>query len=276
MPLAQERVAASDQTDPEVPRTSVVARVTRILDVFGQTPGPLLLEDVAAISGLPRSTTFRIMTQLVEQHWLEHGQRGFQLGPRALGAASPVQRGERTYGRLRQAAANELNDLHLATGAVVHLGVLEGGLLLYLDKLGGAALHSVPSQVGGQVPADTTPMGRAMLATLSPEQVDALALTTADRPRRGALDPADLHARLHACRRRAGLDVVRWPGTRGIVALGAPVHGSNGLVAAIGVAARGERLIPETLAPVLLAASRRLTCELGGTPRPGRRRAPGR
>lgn len=274
MSLVQERPAASDEARPEAPRTSVVARVTRILDVFDQHPGPLLLEEVAAISGLPRSTTFRIMTQLIEQHWLMHDLRGFQLGPRALGAAGPTRSDSRGRDRLRQAAAHELNDLHLATGAVVHLGVLEGGLVLYLDKLGGAALHSVPSQVGERVPADTTPMGRAMLSTLSPERVDALLLATADRPRRTPLDTTELHARLHACRRRSGIDVVRRSGTRGIAALGAPVHGGDGLVAAIGVAARGDALIPETLAPVLLRVARRLTAEVGGSPGPGRRRGP--
>lgn len=274
MSLVQERSSAVDPVGAGAPRSSVVARVTRILDVFGQSAGPLLLEDVAAVSGLPRSTTFRIMAQLVEQHWLEHGQGGYHLGPRALGLSSPLPEGERTHGRLRQAAAHELNDLQLVTGAVVHLGVLEGGLVLYLDKLGGAALHSVPSQVGERVPADTTPMGRAMLATLSPEEVDARVRATADRPRRRPLDTDELHGLLHACRRRAGVDVVRRSGTRGIVALGAPVLGTDGLVAAIGVAARGDALIPETLTPVLLATARRLTSELGGRPRGVRRRGP--
>ncbi|WP_244928608.1 helix-turn-helix domain-containing protein [Nocardioides sp. W7] len=266
MTLMQERIGTTDELDG--PRTSVVARVTRILDVFAQTPGQLMLEDVTAISCLPRSTAFRIMTQLVEQGWLEHGQRGYRLGPRAQGIAA---RGEQDHGRLRQVAAGVLNELQLTTGAVVHLGVLEGGLVLYLDKLGGAALQSVPSQVGGLVPADTTPMGRAMLATHSPEDVDALVAATADRPRRRPLDHDDLHARLNTCRRRAGVDVVRPAGSRGIAALGAPVHGTDGLLASIGIASR-DRLDLEKHAPVLLSAARRLTLELGGTRQSGGRR----
>ncbi|HTW16800.1 MAG TPA: IclR family transcriptional regulator [Nocardioides sp.] len=268
MTLVQERVGTTEDLDG--PRTSVVARVTRILDVFAQAPGHLLLEDVTAIAGLPRSTTFRIMAQLVEQGWLAHGSRGYRLGPRAQGIAAS---GEQDHGRLRQAAAGVLNDLQLATGSVIHLGVLEGGMLVYLDKLGGAALQTVPSQIGGRVPADTTPMGRAMLATLSPEHVDALLSATADLPRRRPLDLDDLHTRLHACRRRAGIDVVLQADRRNIAALGAPVSGENGLLASIGIASRGGRVVPEKMAPLLLSAARRLTHELGGAPRGVARRS---
>lgn len=276
MTVVQER-ETSVEAGPEVtgPRQSVVERVTQILDVFLVGPEVLGLEDVTMLTGLPRSTTFRIMTQLVDLEWLEHDARGYRLGTRALGVGART----RDHGALRSAAAGVLNRLHLATGAVVHLGVLEGGLLYYLDKLGGPVLDSVPSTVGTRVPADTTPMGRAMLATIPPEQVDAFVSTTADRPRRAPVDLEDLHLRMNACRRRGGVDIVRNGGpARRITALGAPVLGRGGLVASVGVSSSDGRLIPETAVPPLMAAARRLTEELGGTttPSPSRRPRHGR
>src|SRR5690606_18322536 len=135
-----------------------------------------------------------------------------------------------------------------------------------LDKVGGPVLDSIPSNVGTRVPADTTPMGRAMLAVLSPERVDALVASTADIPRRAPLDMIDLHRRLGACRQRGGVDIVRAGGpNKRIVALGAPVHGPDGLLASIGVSCSDGQIVPEHVAPMLLSAAQRLTTDLGGT-----------
>jgi DNA-binding IclR family transcriptional regulator len=249
-------------TDDRVQRPSVVERVTQILDAFQQSPDRLLLEDVTAITSLPRSTAFRLMTQLVELGWLDHDAHGYRLGARAIGMSARTH----DHGGLRSMAARMLNRLHLQTRAVVHLAVLEGGLLYYLDKVGGPVLDSIPSTVGTRVPADTTPMGRAMLATLSPERVDALVASTADHPRRAPLDLMDLHRRLGACRQRGGVDIVRNGGAhQRINALGAPVHGPDGLLASIGVSCGDGQLVPEHVAPLLLSAARHLTTDLGGT-----------
>lgn len=262
MSSVQDRhVEPSVEREAVVPRQSVVQRVMQVLDVFLVGPERLMLEDVAVMTGLPRSTAFRLMSQLVDLHWLEHDSRGYRLGARSqsLGARTD------DHSDARSAAAGVLNRLHLGTGAVVHFGVLEGGLIYYLDKLGGPVLDSIPSTVGRRVPADTTPMGRAMLATLAPEQVDALTATTAHQPRRRPLDQSDLHNRLQACRQRNGIDVMRNGGRhRRIFALGAPVFGAGGLVASLGVASSDGRVVPEITAPLLVSAAQQLSDELGG------------
>ncbi len=260
--MTPEGTGRSPQAEDRAQRPSVVERVTQILDAFQQSPDRLLLEDVTAITSLPRSTAFRLMTQLVELGWLDHDARGYRLGARAIGMSARTH----DHGGLRSMAARMLNRLHLQTRAVVHLAVLEGGMLYYLDKVGGPVLDSIPSNVGTRVPADTTPMGRAMLAVLSPERVDALVASTADIPRRAPLDMIDLHRRLGACRQRGGVDIVRAGGpNKRIVALGAPVHGPDGLLASIGVSCSDGQIVPEHVAPMLLSAAQRLTTDLGGT-----------
>lgn len=242
-------------------RASLVERVTLILDAFQTAPGRLLLEDVAAMTALPRSTAFRIMGQLIDLGWLEHDSRGYRLGARTIG----VQTRSDDHQALRTAADRVLNGLFLQTGSVVYLAVLDGGMVHYLDKLGGRVLDSISSRVGARLPADTTPMGRAMLATLSPERVEALVSITADHPRRAPVDLDDLHTRLAACRRR-GYDVVRDGGPRQtITAIGASVHGRHGMLASIGVACSDGQIVPENVAPALLSAARRLTSDIGGT-----------
>lgn len=233
------------------PRPGVVERLTQILDVFATGPERILLEDITSLTGLPRSTAFRILSQLVDLQWLEHDSRGYSLGARVHGISS---RGS-NHTAVRSAAANVLNDLHLATGAVAHLTVLEGGTVHYLDKVGGAASSSIPSRVGARLPAEKTVSGRALLACLAPERVDAL--MTLGRTEDERVDLVRLHAQLNQVRRKHGLAYAPIENcSSGIGSVAAPILGPDGSVGAISAATRGA--VPlDTVAPMVAFAARR-------------------
>ncbi|MER7683345.1 IclR family transcriptional regulator C-terminal domain-containing protein [Streptomyces sp. NPDC096934] len=57
---------------------------------------------------------------------------------------------------------------------VVHLTVLDGPDVVDLDKVGGRFAAAIPSRVGGHAPAHCTAGGKAILAWIAPERVDAL------------------------------------------------------------------------------------------------------
>lgn len=247
-------MSAATTTEALVPvpekasRLGVVERVTQILDAFTDAPGRLLLEDVTRITGLPRSTAFRILGQLIDQGWIEHDAPGYRLGPRASTLAARAC----DYEDIRAAASVALNELHLATGAVVHLSVLEGGIVHYLDKVGPVASSSVPSRVGARILASDTVSGRALLAQLSPERADT-ALEAARRG--GSLDVAALHRELAAIRQRRGVAFSAGESRRsGISSIAVPVLGPRGAVAAISLATKG-RIVPNSAAPLLLRAA---------------------
>lgn len=245
---------AAPGTDERVTRLGVVQRVILVLDAFTDAPGRLLLEDVCRITALPRSTAFRILRQLVDLHWVEHNTTGYALGPRAEQLTGRTA----DYEDLRVAAHIPLNELHLATRAVVHLSVLEGGTVHYLDKVGGPASSSVPSRVGARIPASETVSGRALLACLDAEDVDRIMRTT----RGASTDLSGLHRELAEARARQGMAmIVRGLRETGISSMAVPVFGPRGPVAAISVAVRGE--LPRGRAqPLLLGASRATTCNL--------------
>ena len=231
-------------------RLGVVERVTQILDTFTDAPGRLLLEDVTRITGLPRSTAFRILRQLVDQHWVEHDSRGYSLGARPSILAASAGGSE----DIRAAAAVALNELHLTTGAVVHLSVLEGGVVHYLDKVGPAAAATVPSRVGARILATDTVSGRTLLAHLTPEQVDA-ALLSALNGRRPTMDMAAIHRELSTIRQRHGVAISEGASRpTGISSISAPVLGPRGAVAAISVASR-EFLRPGSVVPLVVQAA---------------------
>ncbi|NUP27666.1 MAG: IclR family transcriptional regulator, partial [Nocardia sp.] len=58
------------------------------------------------------------------------------------------------------------------TGYVVHLAVLDGNDVVYLDKIGGRLAGAVPTRVGGRQPAHCTAVGKAILAYADGERGD--------------------------------------------------------------------------------------------------------
>ena len=160
---------AGGQPKKDLP-PSMVERMTLILDAFDGRAARLTLEEVACRTQLPRSTVHRILDQLVKLDWVDHASFGYCLGRRALGLGG----GDGGHSQIREAAAPLLHELHLQTGMVVHLSVLDGRESVYLDKVGGRFAAALPSRVGGRVLAHSTAGGKAMLAWIDPERVDAL------------------------------------------------------------------------------------------------------
>lgn len=148
---------------------SMLDRFTVIIDCFDGGSGLRTLDEIAARTGLPRSSAHRILDQLVRLGWLTHCARGYGLGLRA----SPWPTAPAGDIRLRAAAAPALHELLLHTGAVVHLGVLDRGDIVHLDKLGGPEAAQVPTAVGDRAPAHLRALGAAALAGIAPEDVTA-------------------------------------------------------------------------------------------------------
>lgn len=137
---------------------SVLGRVTLLLEPFRTAEG-LTLTELAQRTGFPRSSTHRMLLQLVKVGWISRTGTTYRLGPKMieLGALA------RIHDRIHKAALPALYDLQTETGLVVHLAVLDGGDLLYLEKIGGRWTSEMPSHVGERRPADETAAGIAML-----------------------------------------------------------------------------------------------------------------
>jgi DNA-binding IclR family transcriptional regulator len=181
--------------------TSMVARVAVIMNALGAADQRLRLDEIVTRTGLPRSSTHRILTQLHDVGLLLHGPDGY-----GLAQSSPSATGIRDHSHLRSVAAPLLERLHRDTALVVHLGVLVDADVVYLDKLSGSSGFSVPTRVAGRTPAHASALGKAMLAKLSPEDVDGM-FTGPMRKRTPATiaDLPTLHQELARIRSRHGL-----------------------------------------------------------------------
>ncbi|GAB3136397.1 IclR family transcriptional regulator [Microbispora hainanensis] len=249
---------AEEATTPARLPQSMVERMTLIMDAFTGRSTRLTLEDVARRTHLPRSTAHRILDQLVRLDWLDHTSSGYRLGKRALGLGGR----DGGHGEIREAAAPLLHRLQIRTGMVVHLAVLDGAEVFYLDKVGGRFALSVPSRVGGRAPAHCTALGKAILAWLEPEQVEALIDGHISRlTNRTIGDIGTLHQELNRIRQRRGLAFERGECFPGISCVAAAVRGPEEPVA--GISLVGDARTPlEQVAPLVADAARQVSLAL--------------
>jgi len=136
--------------------SAVIDRISLVLDAF-DGPGRLTLAQIVRRTGLPRSSAHRMLERLVQLRWLRRSGRDYELGMRLVELGSLAVHQD----RLVRAAAPLLGELHRATGLVVHLAVLDGPDVVYLDKIGD---RTIPTRVGGRHPAHCTAVGKAILA----------------------------------------------------------------------------------------------------------------
>lgn len=255
MTIAMEATRAPAPTDTCAP--SMVERITIIMDAFSLPHTRISLEEVTARTGLPRSTTHRILDQLVHSGWASHVGNLYGLGPRALrlGARDIV------YEDLRSASNARLHQLAQATGLVVHLAALDGPEVYYIDKFG-TNVTKVPSEVGGRAPAHCTAAGKGILAWLAPEVVHELYQDELDVPTRRSLpNVTALHQELARIRLRKGVAMEHGECHANIGCIGVAIRDPFGPVAGISIVAESGAPL-ERLTPLLVSTARTISDNL--------------
>lgn len=148
----------------EGPRIESIDRALQLLTAMMDAGGqPLSLAELTERVGIAKPTCYRALSTLklrgfVEQD-VETGQ--YRLGPMAM------RMGETFAGTRNLAGALHpvLVRLSRATGELVHLGVLSGDRMLYIDKVEPERAIRVWSAIGQTVPVATSALGRAVLST---------------------------------------------------------------------------------------------------------------
>jgi IclR family transcriptional regulator, KDG regulon repressor len=138
-----------------------VGKAIALLEAFDR-PGGIGVSELSRSAGLPKSTAYRLLQILEEWQFIERAGRRYRLGSRLfeLGNRVPYC----TPRSLRDIAHPFLEELYELSHETVHLAVLNGTDVLYLEKLYGHNPVRSPSYIGGRVPAYSTALGKAMLA----------------------------------------------------------------------------------------------------------------
>ncbi|MBC3191942.1 IclR family transcriptional regulator [Pseudonocardia sp. C8] len=151
-----------------------IESVDRTLQVLTQLADrrELKLSEVRAHLGVGQSTAHRLMAMLVYRGFAvqDPDTRAYRPGPALFGIAAAAA----DSFDVARAVRPVLERLAEETGETVHLGVLSGTAVRYLDVVESPAALRVTGRVGRLTPAHATSLGKAMLATYDDDRVREL------------------------------------------------------------------------------------------------------
>jgi DNA-binding IclR family transcriptional regulator len=164
--MKRTEVADLDDASGDSPSANAKAlagtqTLLRGLDIISAVAyNSLGLAELSKEVGLTRSTTYRLATALVDQRFLKFTPRvGYELGPKLLELGHLAAR----HMSLPRIAHDYLVQLARETGDIAHLGVMDNGRVLYLDKIPGSRRIEINSRIGDTQPLRSTGLGKAML-----------------------------------------------------------------------------------------------------------------
>lgn len=222
----------ASETSAKNPKNYVasVGKAFAVLKSFTSEAFELTLSEIAARADLDRGTAFRLIQTLVELGYLQAvpQSRRFRLGVACLDLGYTAL----SHGSLRTIVEPLLRDLVPEVGDAASLGILDGGDVVYLARVGaGLDRHKMDRRPGTRIPAYSAALGHVMLAHLArDEQIARLE----SRPRvklseRTLTDLDALLARLDQVKKK-GHAVSDGENAYGLRTLATPIFDAQGLV----------------------------------------------
>lgn len=140
---------------------SVLSRAVRILSAFTTDETALQVSEIARRSQLHVATASRLVAELVEHGLLtREADRRVRIGVRlwelALRASPALT--------LREVAMPFMEDLHHTVGQHIQLGVLDGGEVLFVERLAAPGAVVNVTRIAGRLPLHASSSGLVLLA----------------------------------------------------------------------------------------------------------------
>ncbi|NNM47980.1 IclR family transcriptional regulator [Knoellia koreensis] len=253
-----------------MPNAPAARHALEVLTLLARHTEPLPAGTIARELGLPRSTTYHLLTALTDTGFVTHlpEERRYGLGVAAFELGTAYQR----QAPLQRIARPLLGRLVDTTTHNAHLAVLHGRDVLYVIEERAPGRPLLVTDVGVRLPAPLTASGLAMLAALPAAQLRALFPhrdTLVDRDGRGFPSVTALRRELTTIRSRghAVEEGTVSPGLSSVARAvidhtGHPVAGVALTFPTDGVDA-GER---NRLVAAVTRAAATLTARIGGRP----------
>lgn len=249
--------------DSESGGMSSVTKALKLLDVF-RSEGPVLgVSELARQAGVAKSTAFRLLAMLLDAELVERDGRGYRLSWRLFELGTSVH--GNWSGGLREVSAPWLTESFVrANGAVIHLAVLEGSDVLYLDKVSSPRSPRVPVAAGSRIPASCTAAGKAILGfSAGPVVRKVVEGGMPRRTRYSITESGRMLRELHRVR-TDGFAVDREESALGLTSVAAPVLAGMHPVAAVSITGSTTNFDVANYAKLASWAARRIAMDLGG------------
>ena len=228
--------------------------------------GPQTLDQLAEEAGVHKSTAMRLLRTLEAGRFVRReGPHHYRLGSSLFDLANRALEDL----DVRDAAREPIRELAAATGHTIHLAVLEGDEVVYVDKVDSRHAVRMYSRVGRHVPLHCTAVGKALVAE-RPARVREQLARRLEYPRMTACtigSAEDFLTELDRVRQR-GYAEDRGEHEDFIHCIAVPVHdGSGDVVAAVSLSVPQVLLDFDGLLALvddLLRTAREVSAELGG------------
>lgn len=214
-----------------------------ILEVLAHSEESLGVTEIGNRISLHKSTVHRILQTLCYRGYVEKEKDNerYKLGIKI------VELGIRFFNDLeiRKIAGPILEDLAKSLDEVVHLVLPDDGEVVYIDKRESSHVVSMRSKVGRRAPMHCTAVGKALLSTMSEEEVKHI-LESKGMPRftpNTITEPDVLTKELEVIR-QTKISIEREENEIGIICLGTPIFDYSGrAIGAISVSGPAARMV---------------------------------
>ena len=149
----------------------ILAKGLNLLEELAQSTEGMTAVELASSIGVHKTSAYRYLNTLIQGGYIQSdGDGRYHLGNKILELGSQKLRRM----PLRETAHPFLVKLSADTQKTVHLCVLDGHDIIYIDKIESHRTLPIMSRIGSRAPAYCTGVGKALLSGLPTDQVVSL------------------------------------------------------------------------------------------------------
>lgn len=153
-----------------MPIIQAVERALKILDLFNEHEKELKITEISQRMALHKSTVHSLLKTLKKHHYIEqnHENGKYRLALKFFERGNIVNQNI----ELKSVAKDHLVELSNKTGNTVHLVILDGQEIIYIDKVESSSAAILYSRIGRKALIHSSGVGKAIMAFQSPDEIN--------------------------------------------------------------------------------------------------------
>ena len=244
----------------------VLEKAIRLLSRFDAENTEWGVTELSKDLEINKSTVSKILSTLESHRYLtKNGEnRRYRLGLRLFELGSMVVE----QMDLQKVALPYMEELNKRVGETIHLVVMDGFEIVYINKVESVQSLRIATRVGGRLPAYCTGVGKVLLAALSPQELNLFLKSAPLRKLTGntIMDPEKLKESFIRIRSQGyALDLEEF--SQGLICVAAPIFNySQKEIGAISISGPSHRMKEkkiEYLIHLIKGTARQISRQLG-------------